>query len=746
VAALGRARLTMVAVEDLHWASRPFLDLLEHLVLGLDDTAVLVVGTSRPELVEQRPAWGAAAANATALTLTALTPAESEELVARLLGHGALDEAQRRHVSARAEGNPFFVEEILQMLVDRGAIAHGPDGWQRVADIDVGELPDSVHGVIASRIDLLEADARDALRRCSVIGRVFWPAAIGVPDDLVASMAPRGLVGEQPASTMAGMREFRFKHALTRDVAYASLPRTERRRLHGRVADWIEEIAPGREGETAELAAHHLTEAIALGETDPAVRGRAIAQLLLAGDAALARGATDPARRHLDGALALATTDRERCEAELALGRLDLLEGRPAAAVARLEHALALSGALRDDRLRGRALGLSSRAYWLLGRQGEARSAADEAVEALRGLAGSSELAWALARRSQLEMLAGVPGAARSAEEAIAVARAAGDRAAEANARINRLTARANAGAAPDPEEVRAVVDLALSAGVSEEAYRAVVNFLWSAQGMVPIPELDRLVADLREPLQHVRPLELFGSYLDLSYATILHVPAGRWADADRIVAEHPSHQWTTARIVWCDVAGGLAFRRGDLEAAAPLLDELASLALPSLEAQRIVPAACVLSGFAVATGRSDLLHDTMHAVHAVRDTNWMPAFAAAPICLALSRAGEVDELRRLVALLEDEAGREGLLGHHRVSLAAGRGLVARGEGRLPEAAEALREAVATEHGLGRIVPAACLEAELAAVLDEAGEGEAADEARERSRAVLDPLGCVYAF
>jgi hypothetical protein len=391
-------------------------------------------------------------------------------------------------------------------------------------------------------------------------------------------------------------------------------------------------------------------------------------------------------------------------------------------------------------------LGHVSRAYWLLGRQAEAREAAERAVEALRGMTGSPELAWALARRSQLEMLAGAPGAAERAEEAIAAARAAGNRAAEANARINRLTALANEGAAPEANEVRDVVRLALDAGVSEEAYRAVVNFLWSAQGAVPIAELDGLVADLRGPLEHVRPLELFGSYLDLSYATILHVPAGRWAEADRIVAVHPAHQWTTARIVWCEVAGGLAFRRGDLEGAAPILEELTTLALPSLEAQRIVPAGCVLSGFAVTTGRSDLLRQVLDALYAVKEANWMPAFAAAPLCLSLSRAGEIDELRRLAGLLEDGVDARGALGHHRVSLAAARGLLARHEGRLADAVECLAAAVAVERGLGRVVPAACLELELAVTLEKTGEDEAAAGVRQGAHDVLDPLGCVHPY
>src|SRR4029453_9349819 len=121
-------------------------------------------------------------------------------------------------------------------------------------------LPDSIHGVIAARIDLLDADARDALRRCSVIGRVFWPQAAGVSEQTIAALGRRDLVFQQPSSTMGGMTEFPFKHALTREVPYATLPRSERRELHRHVAEWLQEVAPDRSVEAGGRAAHHHVE------------------------------------------------------------------------------------------------------------------------------------------------------------------------------------------------------------------------------------------------------------------------------------------------------------------------------------------------------------------------------------------------------------------------------------------------------------------------------------------------------
>ena len=113
----------MLVVEDVHWASEPLVELLEHLVDTLADTAVLIVCTSRPELFETRRSWGGGLHDATSIRLSALPDDESVELVEALLGSDGVPRELVRRVVARAEGNPFHVEEILQMLIDRGAIA-----------------------------------------------------------------------------------------------------------------------------------------------------------------------------------------------------------------------------------------------------------------------------------------------------------------------------------------------------------------------------------------------------------------------------------------------------------------------------------------------------------------------------------------------------------------------------------------------------------------------------------------------
>ena len=234
------------------------------------------------------------------------------------------------------------------------AAGRRPDGFPRC------RIPDSVHGVIAARIDLLDADARDALRRCSVVGRVFWPAAVGIDEAIALTLDRRGLVSEPPQSSMAGLQEFAFKHALTRDVAYASLPRTERRELHRQVAEWIQHVAPDRGGRGGRA------RRVSLRGGDRLRRGRSrgletrLRAAAAGGRGCAARGALSVAGAQLGRALELAPDDGTRAAAQFALALVDASSGSgtlevPAAGARPAREGARARRRGRGDLARGRA-------------------------------------------------------------------------------------------------------------------------------------------------------------------------------------------------------------------------------------------------------------------------------------------------------------------------------------------------------------------------------------------------------
>jgi hypothetical protein len=743
LAALGRRRLTILLVEDVHWASGPLLDLLDHLADTLTDSAVVLACSTRPELLDARPGWGAGKLNATALELRPLRDDDSLRLISELLAADATGAEFQARVLERAEGNPFYVEEILRMLIDQGALERVGDTWSLAAALDDVPIPDSVHGVLAARIDLLDPVPREALRRCAVVGRVFWPVAVGVDEELIASLARRGLVSANPTSSFAGRRELVFKHALTRDVAYGTLPHSERRLLHRRVAEWLGEVAPDREAETAELAAYHYCEAIAYGEDDRAVIARAARLLLTAGEAALARAAYGTAATLLGRALELADATVERMQVQLVLAVLDVMETRFELALERLGEVERVARE-NDPRLLAETLGWRSRLAWLMGRWEEAHAAAAAAVEALADQPESPQLARALARRSQIEMLEGLPSAVESSDVAVAVARRVGDLLAEVNARINLFTARANDGIPPDIDVGLELAGAAAAGGLYDEAARAVVNLVWSGWPYGPLDRLEDAVERGREVMVEIPPPETIQSYLELTVATLLLLPAARWDELDEFLRSPPNLEPPNTRMLWLGLVGGMAMRRGDLAGAAEPLEELRILALESAAPQRVIPMAnLLLPQAALAEDLATLRRRTDEILGAI-PTPWPHVFPATSAVRAAAALGETALVERLAGVLP--AGGESANVAAGATRTVAAGLLALAEDRPERAIAELESAVGLVERFGRTYEAACLRLELARAHEAAGANADGAAARSLAAAVLEPLGCVNPF
>jgi class 3 adenylate cyclase len=326
--ALSSSRPVITVVEDIHWADAALLDLLDELadrVVG----PVLFVCPSRPDLIATRPSWGGGRRNHSAVALDPLTPDESRDLVGSLLAIDDLPDQVRERILARAEGNPFFLEEIVRQLIDEGLIAREGGRWRAAGGIERVRIPDTVQAVLAARVDLLGADDKRVLHAAAVVGRVFWPGpierltALGRDsiDTALRRLEDRELVVSRLSSSIAEEAEYIFKHVLTRDVAYEGLPKRERSAAHAGIASWIEDTAHGRRSEFVELLANHLEAALrersasATSDGGGQLLDRAVDALIEASEDARRRFATDKARSLAERALALAVSplDRGRC-------------------------------------------------------------------------------------------------------------------------------------------------------------------------------------------------------------------------------------------------------------------------------------------------------------------------------------------------------------------------------------------------------------------------------------------------
>jgi class 3 adenylate cyclase/tetratricopeptide (TPR) repeat protein len=331
--AVARSAPAIVVIEDIHWADPALLDLLESLADRVEGPAMLVC-PSRPDLTARRPTWGGGRRAMSAIALDPLTADESERLIQMLLTVDDLPASVHATIVERAEGNPFFLEEIIRRLIDDGSLVRDGDRWRAAATIAEVQIPDTVQTVLASRIDLLDPADKHALQSAAVVGRVFWDGPVadltGITDrdldDALLRLQDRELILSRSGSTMAGQREYLFKHILTRDVAYESLPRRERASAHRTVATWIESTEGERAGEFSELLAHHTMTAVRIGrevgdEPDDALRRSAFRWSLRASDDARRRFVLAKSERLAADAVGLAADEVERSDALEALGR-----------------------------------------------------------------------------------------------------------------------------------------------------------------------------------------------------------------------------------------------------------------------------------------------------------------------------------------------------------------------------------------------------------------------------------------
>jgi tetratricopeptide (TPR) repeat protein len=379
----------VVVIEDIHWAEEPLIELLRalrHRVIG----PLMIVTTARPEVTEHLPAN-------LRVELDPLTSDDAVEMVSELMG-GNFPAQVRNLVVGRAGGNPFFIEELLGTLIDRGLITLTEGVWTMERPVDAQELPDTVQAVLAARVDLLPEVDKRALQAASVVGRIFWDAPVM---ELVAPAEPDFSVLEQRSfahraveSSLVGAIEYAFKHQLTREVAYASLPKAERGRLHAGVARYLERDA---DDARVPFLAHHYEQSVreeyaalawaASPDELARLRQSALYWLRIAAGRAASRYETDAAVAMYERAIELSEDDPTRFELWRALASVHSQRYDTRAFVSATERAIALAPDQATSTSLYAELALRSCTAWLAWNPPPAREEVEGWID--RALAGA---------------------------------------------------------------------------------------------------------------------------------------------------------------------------------------------------------------------------------------------------------------------------------------------------------------------------------------------------------------------
>ena len=267
----GQGALPVLLVEDLHWADDGSLDLLQHLLAHAAELPLALVMTCRPALLQRRPDW---ATPDTTIKLSPLAAAHSDALAQALLGRiSPLPPRLTELIVSRAEGNPYYMEELLRRLVDDGVINTGEPHWTVQAErLDTVHLPSTLVGLLQARLDALPASVRQAARQASIVGHVFWDDALSALDAQAPSSLPAlqraAFVREHATSDIEGSPERQFDHHLLHQVTYDTLLKAERKLGHGAAARWLAERTKGRGAEFLAMTGEHAERA---GETALAI-------------------------------------------------------------------------------------------------------------------------------------------------------------------------------------------------------------------------------------------------------------------------------------------------------------------------------------------------------------------------------------------------------------------------------------------------------------------------------------------
>ena len=480
--AIAGGRTVVLQIEDVHWADAELVAILTGKAIVSGPTAVVLLLTGRPEVLDTQPALPAACR--AHLSLSPLPADDSDALISTLAASLDLAPADRLRIVGRSGGNPLFAGELVRLLVQGRLGAPGSSG--------AALLPETVQAVIAARLDLLSPESRSAARDAAVVGASFWRGsieALGQVDggrqsgigDALEELVRLEFIRPLRESTLPGDAEFAFRHALVRDVAYGQLTRRDRAVRHAAAATWLAEHAGPERGDLAGIVADHDLRALELAGSavdaidEQRVREHAWRYLMQAGAFASSVDARAAAARYRSAAQ-VATVPDARLDALHRLAATEFDAGSYADAVGTANEGLQLArelGRVETEGslhlVRGRARRPNGDVAWL----DDIRAA----VDLLEQGPPTAALVDAYTTQTLVEMMEGSGSALLAwADKAIEVAEQLGI-APPAGALGRRGFARAMLGDRGGEDDLRRAVDIARHEGDSAVLANAVSDF-----------------------------------------------------------------------------------------------------------------------------------------------------------------------------------------------------------------------------------------------------------------------------
>jgi class 3 adenylate cyclase len=406
----------ILVFEDLQWADAALLAFLEYLLEWSSSQRLYVLVLARPELLQASPEFARGVRNAATIALEPLSDAAMGELLDGYVP--GMPSELRERVLERAQGIPLYAVETVRMLIDGGLLVQEGSVYRPVGEISTLEVPETLHALVAARLDGLAPDERRLVQDASVLGKTFSKGALAAIagrdeaelDPLVASLVRKEVLSLQADPRSPEQGQYGFLQELLRQVAYDTLSRRDRKARHLAAVAALEQSFQGFEHEAPEVVATHLLAAHRLGPDDEdadELRSRASDALVRAADRAAALAAPEEGRRYLDEAAVLADDPAVRAALLARAADLSFLAGQPAPARERIEEAMALYEQLGDGDSAARAGLLLAHVDVAEGRLAHGEARLEHALASLEDAGESEELAATLAQLARMQILRG---------------------------------------------------------------------------------------------------------------------------------------------------------------------------------------------------------------------------------------------------------------------------------------------------------------------------------------------------
>jgi tetratricopeptide (TPR) repeat protein len=656
---------TVLAFEDLQWADEGLLDFIEHLLDWSRGHPLYIVTAARPELLERRPTWGAGQRNFTSIYLEPLSPPAMEELLGGLVP--GLPEAVREQILARAEGIPLYAVETVRMLLDRGLLAREGSVYRPSGDIGELEVPETLHALIAARLDGLSDEERQVLQDGAVLGKTFTldglaqlaGVSTGELEPLLILLVRKEVLGLQADPRSPEHGQYGFLQDLVRRVAYETLSRRDRRSRHLAAAAYLEAAFPDEDEIAEVIAAHYVAahEAVPDAEDADEIKARAREALRRAGDRAASLAAPAEASRYYRQAAHLAVEAAMRAALLDRAGWMAYYAAEPEAALELLGEAIGVYEAEGDDHAAARLSHRLAQVEADVGRGEQAIARMERALEVIGSDEPDEDLAQLVARLAGGYWFTGdLDRANERIELALDMAESLG--AAEPLARafgIRALLATTRG----RPHEATAYRKQALAIALEHDLfdlaggqYANLSDHAFRADRYLDALEYLREGLELARRVGH-RP----GEWSILAETTYPLYMSGRWDEALATLAEPTAEQLASGALLMSVLTSVLEIHvhRGETETARSLLARFERLATsPDVQEQAIHAGAT--AALARADGRfRDALEAGGKAVRAGESMAYdhqavkQGLVAAADAALALGEPERAEELLEIV-------------------------------------------------------------------------------------------------